>query len=342
MSGIRDGRPVLLAVFTLPKSFDTYFGQHVTDVLIASDPDHFDAIVSSVDFAPDAVSPEAFVLSVVDLLEARAWYSDEVDWPFVRKNVLAQVDGMTTLEQTQGILIALIDTLGASGDNHSRVLLAGQSNYLVETSGFGFLLARNRVVQVYLGSPADLAGLEVGDTIEKVNGNPIGVGPQYPVDPIFLNTWGSSVDLIVHRGEPVEPITISISITSGPYGRVDHPAGKALVDGVTYLSMPLNVESSDAAAYVQSGRAVVSELAPNATCGWIVDLRLNMGGKLRAYGPDAWCRCCPMVHLLAGNCPTAPQPGSKTVMERSSMMVDHIRTTVPTPLQHLLTPQMRR
>ncbi len=69
------------------------------------------------------------------------------------------------------------------------------------------------------------------------------------------------------------------------------PTGQLLRNGVAYLALPAFVSSDRALAldYVRSAHRLIGRLAPEATCGWILDLRGNTGGNfspmLLAAGP---------------------------------------------------------
>ncbi len=54
---------------------------------LIADPDHFTILSQTMSFSSDHVTPDAFVTSVLELVEARAYWSSGVDWDAARSIV---------------------------------------------------------------------------------------------------------------------------------------------------------------------------------------------------------------------------------------------------------------
>ncbi|HVL25264.1 MAG TPA: hypothetical protein VM450_14340, partial [Thermomicrobiales bacterium] len=99
LSGQSGGVDVQALVVHLARPFSVS-GEYFAYAAFFADPKHFFAIEQTLDLSPERVTPEAYVDSILDLVEARAHWSDEVDWELARLDAMAQVDGMTELSQT--------------------------------------------------------------------------------------------------------------------------------------------------------------------------------------------------------------------------------------------------
>lgn len=90
----------------------------------------------------------------------------------------------------------------------------------------------------------------------------------------------------------VRPAT-SVHPSVPPLLRIRMPEGRRLGAGVAYVVLPARVGPPDTdVTYVLKGRQTLSALDGQATCGWIVDLRGNLGGNvwpmLDAMAPLLW------------------------------------------------------
>ena len=78
VDGITAGGPASALVVSHPHPFDR-LEDHITYAALMTDADHFTAISATLSFSPDRVTPVAYVSSVLDLLEARAYFAGDVD-----------------------------------------------------------------------------------------------------------------------------------------------------------------------------------------------------------------------------------------------------------------------
>jgi len=169
LDGLINGADVASFVIPHQHPFES-FDQPYHYAAVITDPRHLETIGSTVDFSPDRVTPKAYVTSVLDIVEARSYWSNKIDWDTTRTEILASVDGLETLTLVQGTLLTLLQKLQAAGDNHSFLLPPGPGNELNDANGFGRLVGGSQVILVYPDSPAGRAGLQIGDIIESING----------------------------------------------------------------------------------------------------------------------------------------------------------------------------
>lgn len=270
-------------------------GQRYAFAALIADLSHFDAIVATLDFSPDRVTPEDFVTSVFDIVEARAWWGEDIDWDSTRRETLASIDGFTSVEMARGALVDIIDRLQAAGDNHSGVLFPDESNgsYIrTESTGFGFLVGGQRVLAVFPDGPGARAGIRVGDLIEAVDGDSF-VPIMDPIDPAFLasidptRSMGISATLMLQR--PDTEKAIQITVEQGPYTDYLPPIVRGLSNQIGYITVPHFRVPGQETEFADTAHDSFATAEQNGTCGWIVDLRLNSGGSyapmINAIGP---------------------------------------------------------
>ena len=248
---------------------------------VMADPDHVDAIASTIDFSPERVTPEVYALSLLDLFETRSFWTDHVDWPTVRGQVLGFVDGLDTIEMArQGILNIIIQNVRMMGDNNSAITLP---DVQAERRGFGALLASGHVIVVYPDSPAERAGIRVGDDIEAIDGRPIRFFVRL-VDaiatlPVDANGDGdSSMTVTVRRPGAPLPIEVMIEPSSFPLDAL--PTGGRLPGELGLITLPGAISGDQESAYAAAANQVLAQIDSEPTCGWIVDLRF---ATVRSY-----------------------------------------------------------
>ncbi|HEV2526968.1 MAG TPA: PDZ domain-containing protein [Thermomicrobiales bacterium] len=168
VDGLHGGDAVAVVV-PHPAPFNLW-PDRISYVALASDPGHIDELTATLSFDAALVTPVEYMRSLIDLVEARAYWSGGVDWELVRLNVTAGVDGLIDLDLLVGVQDIVRRALNGAGDNHSRFRSAQEEATRDDTTGFGFIVSGQQVVQVATGGPADRAGLRVGDRIVAVNG----------------------------------------------------------------------------------------------------------------------------------------------------------------------------
>lgn len=259
-----------------PSPFDLY-GERMSYAALIADPVHFNDISQTMSFSSDRVTPDAFITSVLELVEARAYWSSGVDWDAARSLAHLQVEGLTEVSLAQGALAAIVQHLAGVGDNHSRVRSPRQSADQGQVSGVGFLLGGHRVLAVFEGGPADQAGVRAGDLLESVEGRPffptVGV-----TEPSAL--LGLTSQLTLRRAGKPEPITATVR--QGEYSQYVAPSGRRLEGGLGAIEIPQFMVPGREVDYVAAARSVTALVDQSPTSGWVIDLRLNFGGS---YSP---------------------------------------------------------
>ncbi|MEM6328463.1 MAG: S41 family peptidase, partial [Bacteroidota bacterium] len=88
---------------------------------------------------------------------------------------------------------------------------------------------------------------------------------------------------IAYRRPPSRPVLRDVSaLIDRSREKANQPEGRVLGDGVAYVYVPAyGTQGPDAISEAARGlRDVVCDLAPEATRGWILDLRVNEGGNI--------------------------------------------------------------
>ena len=276
VDGQINAAPASALVVPHPYPFDL-LGKWITYAAVIADPDHLTAISQTLSFSPDLVTPELYITSILDLVEARAYWSGKVDWDAARKIAYTQIEGLTDVGLAIAAVAGIIERLREVGDNHSGVRTPDQNANLGSTSGVGFLVGGRRVLVVFPDSPADRAGLRAGDVIETVDGRTFSRVANVTEPSSLL---GVRSQLTVTRAGTPDPITLTID--EGPYNQYLPPAGRRLLGDLGYLQVPYFVTPGKGNGYVAAASAVVTAVDQSPVQGWVVDLRLNSGG---AYSP---------------------------------------------------------
>lgn len=125
------------------------------------------------------------------------------------------------------------------------------------------------IISTFDGSPAARAGLEPGDEIERVNGEPITGKSLDEVTNLVRGPSGSDVDLTMIRGEDEFTVTITRAAIEIPI------ADWETVGDVGYLRLNLFTNNSDEVV-----RDALNELLADGMRSLIFDLRNNPGGSL--------------------------------------------------------------
>lgn len=257
-----------------PRPFETW-GETYAFAAVTTDPAHHDAIAATVDLSPDPVTPEMYFTSVLDVVEARAYWAGEIDWDLTRRVVAASIDGLATVEETRAALTVILDTLRAAGDNHSFLVLADAPDPLARESGSGMLVGGTRVVAVFPDGPAARAGIVVDDTVKAVDGQPFAPIPDpQAIEPGGL--WAPSVELTLRRDATSEAVVVSVE--QGPYDTFLPPTGRRLPDDIGYVAVPHFFSWGREASFAAEADRIVAAVDERPTRGWVVDLRLDRGG----------------------------------------------------------------
>ena len=275
-------------------------------------------------------SPAEYTAQALDFIERYALRRAAVDWSTIRADAERRAAGAATVADTHGIIAGVLKALG---DRHSSFQRPPDAIRLSvgRITGYGFTAVwpQRTVILVAGGSPAALAGLRVGDRIEKVNDKaprhtnglisiPAAADGDFPLRIAVTITRpgvkGTSRIVIV-RGEP--------TLVSVP--KADVAESLELPGRIGYLELPGIVGTqADQDAYASGAQRAIRDADTVSRCGWVVDLRSNRGGyiypMLAAAGP------------LLGNGHVAGKIDAAGVMEQWVYAVGQItirRTAAP-------------
>lgn len=224
--------------------------------------------------------PAVYFRVAFHVVKRYALMRDRVDWAAVRAEADVLRRGARSTADTYPAIRLVLARLG---DGHSH--LASPETVRAHRAGASLSLGltviwpESTVAVVEPGGPADEAGVRPGDVVEAVDGN----APEHVHGVVVLARRPGAVHLRLRRVGETEPRTVALTARALPFNR---PAVVRRLDGVlAYIDIPGVVGGggsfdSDAVAAI---RAV--DAAP--ICGWVVDLRRNVGGNM-------W----PMLHAL--------------------------------------------
>jgi carboxyl-terminal processing protease len=232
-----------------------------------------------------AQPPSEYLENALGWMQEHAVARDRVDWTAVRRDALALAPQPRTTAETYP---ALRSALAQLGDAAAFMLEPGEID---ELTGLGVtaLYPHGTVVFVEPDSPAALAGVREGDVIEQIDGEaprPHGAGPpgSYP-GTWFADTGKAAASrLVLRRPGQDRPTALTVARTSARYEgsplgrRIDAP--RADVGPVGYLELPWDWGSP---RYPTSAQQAMRAADSAAACGWVVDLRRNIGGDLWSY-----------------------------------------------------------
>jgi carboxyl-terminal processing protease len=236
-----------------------------------------------------AMTPSAhqYLERALSYMQDRSVKRGVVDWPNLRHRVSALVDGAESPEDTYP---AIREALHALGDRHSWFIPADRGRQWGQSThrGFGLLVdsATRMVIQVHPGSPASAAGLQPGDLILAVGGQPVEASEKHRVLPLE----GETVVLQIHRREA--DYVESLPLHATEYAWHLPPRGVMLSGSVGYLELPellYDKERVLGTQYACAAHEILRRQADDGARGWVVDLRRNTGGDLdpmiAALGP---------------------------------------------------------
>lgn len=242
------------------------------------------AIASPPDPTPVPLPPAQHVESAFQWLETHAMMSSNVDWTTLRADTAEIIADAQTTADTYP---AICQALKGLKDGNAWMLVPSLEipNFY---TGYQTLYPENQVViRIEPDSPAEKAGLRLGDRIEQVNGQP--PVPYEEADafpPCNEREMDTSTEerLVIQRdGQSLQINVARNKITAGrdPY---NPPVGRRLGEekrGVGYIE--LTFESGSHLQYPTDVQKLMRSMDRTAVCGWMLDLRRTPGGDIWSY-----------------------------------------------------------
>lgn len=233
--------------------------------------DYFWPIINSISI-PDEPSARLYVSGVLDVLKSVYYFRDQMNWTQLEDELNARLNEQSTREDAYDALRWLVQEMTAIV-NHGHMGLRTPEQVQNAVKGkqdqVGLQLVGNIVSLVYPNSPAESAGMRLGDKIITVNGAPFGQA----------NVYGDSFNLVVERNGAQLELTLApqkISYILPPRSQRFGNVSYLETFGIFGADLPLLQN------YTADVQTVIKDLASGNTCGWILDLRRNTGGSIHA------------------------------------------------------------
>lgn len=275
--------PDVTCVLAHPHPFDSPLGK-VTHVAISADAAHIDGIMHSLDFDPSLVTPDLYVQSALDWMQANSLFTANIDWKNLRLWSSEQAQAVSDIPGAYPVMQNAIDLLRSVGDRHSQFISYSENEALATepAPGFGFELSWDHVVTVFPESAAGKAGVHPGDQLVTVN--------DAPFDPqAGENQYAGETNATFGFIRYVDGTSYTVTLVARVFSSYLAPTGRPIGPDVGYLHIPrCRYDLPTWKQYVAAGADVLHTLNRDTTTSWIVDLRGNTGGSFH-----------PMVTALA-------------------------------------------
>jgi len=224
--------------------------------------------------------PSLYFRMAFYLIQRSSAVRDRVDWPAVRAEADALRRGARTTTDTYP---AIRHVLSRLGDHHSHLAdpetVRAHRAGATTTLGLTAIWPERIVATVSAGGPADLAGVRPGDVVEAVNGKE----PAHIETVLLFPREPKAIEITLRRAGDPAPRSVALTARVTPFNQ---PATvRSLKDGLGYVDVPGVVGGGG--SFDQDAVAAIRTADAAARCGWVVDLRRNVGGNM-------W----PMLHAL--------------------------------------------
>lgn len=233
---------------------------------------------------PVPLPPDQHVESAFQWLETHAMMKENVDWTVLRADTAGIIANAQTTADTYP---AICKALSELKDGNAWLLVPSLEipNFY---TGYQPLYPENQVIiRIDPDSPAEKAGLRVGDRIEQVNGQPpipYAEADAYPPCNTKEIDTSTAEQLVIQRdGQSLQINVARDKITAGrdPYQpSVGQRLGEA-ERGVGYIE--LTFESGSHLPYPTDVQKLMRDFDRTPVCGWMLDLRRIPGGDIWSY-----------------------------------------------------------
>jgi len=229
----------------------------------------------------------AYLNQALDLIQECFVRREHVDWTTFRQKVCALATQAHTPSETYPAIERALELLG---DHHSHFrdpanvqLILDEG--MLQSVGLRAIYPEGTIGLVLPSGPAQEAGLQVGDRIETVNGQPI---TQLSLRQFQKAFKEKQLNLTVIPAGKGPARAVSLQETPCTFWS---PRGWRLEHDIGYLELPAHAgdPKHQGKAYAQEVQQIIREIDRKATCGWVIDLRRNIGGgfwqMLAGVGP---------------------------------------------------------
>lgn len=223
----------------------------------------------------------AYLNEALDYIQENSVMSARIDWPTLRQEVFELVAQAQTPIETYPAIKRVLEILD---DHHSHFRHPASVQQLekgqAKQFGFRVIYPEGIVGIVYPNSSAKHAGIQVGDQIATINGQPI----------THLSFWQLRELLVLHDDHHDLALTLksagkssirSVCLQTTSYDTTRKPQGKLLEHSFGYVDLPgLTGSIQQAREYALTSQHLIREIDQNSLSGWIIDLRRNTGGNM--------------------------------------------------------------
>ncbi|MEZ4668050.1 MAG: S41 family peptidase [Anaerolineae bacterium] len=240
-------------------------------------------VTDSIQFV-DRVNAHLYLDEALRLIRVNFVYPDSVDWSKLSQQALDMVTDDYDMTEAYSALDYVFDQIKGFSAHKGGLLPPDEDSYsLYEIQDrLGYVLTsphigRYRTVMlVYPDSPAEYAGLRVGDVVETINGK----------DARFVNEpQRRKVTLGVRRAGEGE--TLTIGIIPDYYESYLPVEGRRLDNKLGYIetfSASFRNSYDYLYQYPADAQNTIRSIDEDGTCGWVVDVRRNHGGLALVMG----------------------------------------------------------
>ena len=218
-------------------------------------------------------SPQEYLSNALDWIESHSVKIDTIDWAAIREQAVLLAPDPQSTEDTYPALEFVVTQLG---DTVTYFIPASLANEARNDLGFDAFYPEAVITTITPGGPADRAGLRVGDVIKSINGAP---PKQFEGTP-YLDIDGVAARISVQRAGQNQPITVTLEavphIPRSPWWQ-SMGAGSSRIG---YIELPVTFGWEP---YPTITHWVMREADQPGACGWILDLRRNIGGNIWSY-----------------------------------------------------------
>jgi carboxyl-terminal processing protease len=199
-------------------------------------------------------------------------------WSLARERFV-DAEAANPEQMTVGAINGMLDSLG--DDDHTRFLTAEETQRWMESlsgefEGIGAYIdmvdGEARIVAPIEGSPAEAAGLQPGDLIVQVDGDPVSTWSVEELLARVRGPRGTEVVLTIQREGQAEPFDVSITRATI---ELPYVSWEMLPDDVALIRLSSFGEDS-----ADEVRQALTEAGAQGAKALIFDLRYNPGGLL--------------------------------------------------------------